>query len=674
MLNKIKARTLLNYATDELWEILNGPLILVFDDGEIITNAKETLYSSYAWRFFKQFPDTPFLCKHHIQHTLGKSKLGSKTHLKFLGDVMWDVHEEYKTKTEEVSLRDNLAKIVYQITNEMYSDLTYRVEEDVVSIDITDFIEIMEHDDIKPILTSLTPDQASIDRAYTALKAILMNETKLPHNPVVKAVQAGLVDINQVLQSLGPRGFLTDIDSVIFTTPVMRGYVQGLRSFHDSMVESRSSAKSLFFSKSPLEDAEYFSRKLQLLCQIVDTLHPGDCGSQHYLTWHMVGPMKDNEGAVTYKGDLPYLEGKYYLDVETKTLKSIKKADTHLYGQTIQIRSVVAGCDHPDPHGFCATCFGELALSVPANTNIGHMCSTSMTEKSSQSVLSVKHSDGSSVVSGIELAKEYWPFLRVTEDSYSYLLSPDLKGKPVRLVVRQEEASGLTDLTIVDDVNDLNITRVSSITEIAIKTAITIPTTGEIVEDAITIPVSLDKRLASFTYEFLAYIKETGWHPDDKGNLGIDMRHWDVTKPMMTLPLKHFNMSDHSESIAKIIESRVDDLQDRSKIGAPVQTLYELYELVNSKLNVNIAVLETIIYAAMVVDATTNNYNLPKPWTGKALGVSSSTIPGRSLSAAMGYERHRDTIINPASFFNENRPSHPADVFLMPQEAIMDMH
>jgi len=672
MLKKILARSLLNYTTDQLWEILTGDFTLVFEDGEINTNAKETLYSAYSWRFHKEYPNTPLLMRHHVQHTLAGGKLGSKTHLKLLGDVMWTTHDVYIGELDGIELRDTLSRIVYELTNVMYSDLSYRVEADVVSLDIVDFIEIMSYPEVDKVLSNLTPDQASIDRSYAVLTDILTSPDKLPHNPVVRAVQANLVDRNQVLQCLGPRGYLTDIDSVIFNTPIMRGYVAGLRSVHDSMIESRSSAKSLFFSKSPLEDAEYFSRKLQLLCQIVKNLHPGDCGSQKYLTWHLRGPEVEN-GVVLYKGDLAYLEGKYYLDQESNTLLAVKKTDKHLYGKTIQIRSVVAGCLHPDPHGLCSTCFGELSYSVPENTNIGHMCATSMTEKSSQSVLSVKHSDGSSVITGIVLPIEFKEFLMVSDDQSSYVLPETLKSRSPKLIVQQAEASGLTDISLRDDVLDLNITRVSAITVVGIRTTVGFDVNGLEVIEVVPIPVSLNKRLASFTYSLLEHIKLYGWEVDDKGNVIINMDNWDYKKPIMTLPLKHFNMSDHSEDIAKIIESRVDDLSKRAEDGSPEATLIELYDLVNSKLNVNLAVLEIIIYGAMAVDAVNNNFDLPKPWTTKCLGVSGSTITGRSLSAAMGYERHRETIINPASFFSEHRPSHVMDCYLMPAEAIADL-
>jgi hypothetical protein len=672
MLKRISARYLTTLTTEQLWQTLHGEFVLVFDDGEIATNAKETLYSAYAWRLHREFPKTPMLKKHHVQHTLKGGKLGSKTHLSLLGDVMWSTHDAYEAEVDGVQFRDTLAKIVYELTNEMYVDLSYRVEADVVSLDITDFIEIIDHSDISSVLDKLTPDQDSIDRAYSAITGVLSSKDKLPGNSVVKAVQAGLVDKNQILQCLGPRGYLTDIDSVIFKTPVMRGYVQGLRSFHDSLVESRSSAKSLYFSKSPLEDAEYFSRKLQLLCQIVKNLHPGDCGSQHYLTWNVRPPEYDGT-IVIYKGDLEYINGKYYIDRATNKLITIKKTDKHLYNKTLEIRSVVAGCNHPDPHGICATCFGELAYSVPENTNIGHMCATSMTEKSSQSVLSVKHSDGSSVVEGITLPAEYRKYIDVTPDQYSYVLPVSLKGRSVKLIVQQVEANGLTDISLVESVNDLNITRVTAITGLSIKISDTNKETGEITDDIMYIPVNIGKRLASFTYSLLAHIKEYGWVLDSDGNIVVSMDHWDYSQPILTLPLKHYNMSEHSSEISAIIESRVEQIGDRDTDESPAATLFDLFELVNSKLTVNIGVLEVIIYSAMVVSARNNNYDLPKPWTTKGLGISGSTITGRSLSSAMGYERHRDTIVSPASFFSEHRPSTPMDAFLMPAETIADI-
>lgn len=665
-MRKINARTLLQYSTEELWQTLTGNFTLVFDDGEIDTNYKETIYSSYAWQVFHvMYPKTPLLKKHHVSTVLRGGKLGSKTHLILLGNAMWSVYDTY-VKEGPID-RDYLARLVYETTNVMYNDLSYKLEEYVVSIDITDFLEITDHPDVTETLNTLNPDQASIDLAYNKLTDLLTDPIKLQHNPIVKASQAELVNRNQVLQCVGPRGSLTDIDSVIFPVPVMRGYVKGLRLFHDSLVESRSAAKSLYFSKDPLQDTEYFSRRLQLLCQIVQNLHHTDCGSTSYLTWK-VNPPVITDGRLTYPGDLKHLVGKYYLNEETNTLESIKETDKHLYGKTLQIRSVVAGCAHPDPHGICSVCFGDLSFSVPENTNIGHMCATSMTQKSSQSVLSVKHLDGSSVVEGIVLSHSGRTYLGVTQDQNSYLINPLNKQYDLKLIINADEARSLTDINLVSRIEDLTITRVSEIEHVGFQTN----TNG--IEEITPVSVSINNRAASLTHDFLGYVKAQGWTVNERGNFCIDLKDWDFSKPFLTLPQKHYNMSNHSSSIATMIESRVKELTDRLNTSTPSDTLVELFELVNSKLTVNLAVLEVILYAAMVVSPEGHDYRLPKPWTDKNLGVASITIPSRSLSAALAYEYHRQTIVDPASFFNEHRPSHAMDVFIAPQAVIDELN
>lgn len=662
---RIRARDLLFYDKETLWNGLYGDFVLCFDDGELITNRNETYYSALAWDFHRSYPQTPLLVKHHVQPILKGKRLGSKTHLNLVGNVMFSVKETYHSA--DPMFLDGLLKQTYQVVNAMYNDLIRKLEPYVTSIDILDFIEVMEHEDTKPVLDAVRPERDSIDACYEALLTLLNDEKKLPNNPIGKAVRSGLVNKNQVLQCVGPRGYLTDIDSNLFRKPITRGYVAGMRSLYDSLIESRSAAKSLFFAKDPLEDAEFFSRRLQLLCMNVRHLHRGDCGSTKYVKWKVRDKIVNSHGKVIYGGDLGHLEGKHYLDETTGQLKTISINDKHLNGKTIQMRSVIAGCDHPDPAGVCTTCFGELSDSIPLNGNLGLNCSTAMTNKSSQSVLSVKHLDGSSDVEDIVIHEKDKEFLRVSNTRNSYLLSDRLIGKKVFLIIPQAEAISLTDINQVNNVEELNITRVSEITTIFLQVYNQ--------DEAVVVPldVSVGNRLASLTYSMLNYIKQEGWTLDQKGNFMVDLTRWDYSKSFLTLPLKHFNMSDHSKELAVMIESRVKDLEERDQFVSPEATLVELCDLVNSRLNVNVAVLEIVLYASMVVSNSDEDYRLPKPWTKKALGVSVVTIPNRSLAAAMAYQFHRETILSINSFFANNRPSHPMDIFLMPKEVIENM-
>jgi hypothetical protein len=108
------------------------------------------------------------------------------------------------------------------------------------------------------------------------------------------------------------------------------------------------------------------------------------------------------------------------------------------------------------------------------------------------------------------------------------------------LIINPAEALGITDVNLVSDVQDLTLSRVCELQTVAIKTQ---------TKDAVEITplqVNVGNRKASFTYEFLNFIKYYQWNLDDKGNYVIDLTGWDYSKSVMTLPQKHQNMADHS--------------------------------------------------------------------------------------------------------------------------------
>lgn len=662
MRKTILARSLLKFKPGQLEAILTGEFNLQFDDCIIETNARETIYSSYGWEFHQLYPKTPILSTHHVKKVLNGKRVGTGTYLELLGNIMWSTHDAYFNSVTGgdagVNFRDELSELLYKITAHTYSDFMQHVEANVTSLDITDLVEISEHEDVRELLNNPSPTQEYIVSCYDALK-LLLNGDKLNHNPIVKANKSGLVNLNQLLQCLGPRGYVTDIDSVRFNTPIVRSFTQGFKDFYSSLIESRSASKSLFQNKSMLENAEYFSRKVQLLCMGVENLHPGDCGSTNYLLWHVAPEIIEN-GKKVYDGDLRYMEGKYYLDTESNTLKVVSKKDKHLIGQTLQVRSIIGGCNHPDPHGLCSVCFGTLSDSVPAKTNIGHYCAVTMTEKSTQSVLSTKHLDANVMIGIIALAMDYQAFLSIGKDGNSYLVNPKLKNKQSKLIIDQAEFPGITDISIVENVSKLSITRVSGLKAIGISTLY--KDTYEIIE----IPVVVEKRLASLTYELLQYIKDHGYDVDERNNAVIDLGQWDYTKPILTLPLKQFNMGDHSESISSLVEQS-------DVTGTAAARLGDLFTLVTSKLDVNFAVLEIITYAGTCISNEDEEYSLPKPWTNNTVGKYGTLVTHRSVSTAMAFEEQHLTVMDPASYFSKNRSSAIMDVFLMPEEAIRDV-
>lgn len=661
-MQRISARHLAGFQPAELWEILRGRFVLVFEDGEIETNSKETLYSSYGWEFHRRYPQTPMLKKHHVQEFLMKERLNSNTHLNLLGSIMNTTQDTYmgnpNVKAEE------LWELTYRVTNEMYNDLSYRLEAYVVSMDMTNFIEVMQHPRALEARANMKESPESIEATYGVLTDMLMNGKDLPTNPISLAVRAKTASLNQVMQCVGPIGYNTDTDSKLFRFPIMRGYAQGLRSIYDSGIESRKAAMALQFAKSPLQDVEYFSRRMQLMDQTVQNLHMEDCGTTEYLHWYVRGPIWEN-GIKVFNGDLGFIEGKYYLDDATGQLAAVKKDDKHLIGKTLKMRSVIH-CAHRDPYGFCATCFGEMSLSIPEGTNMGQICCTSMAQKTTQGVLSTKHLLGSSKVEPILIRPEEAPFLKAAPDGNSYLLADALKGKNVTLVIGRDSAPAITDIMEVKRIEDLNIANISAMRDIGIKIK-----KGD-TETLYPVRVGMSARPANMTYPLLQYVRTMGWRPNEKNNYEIDMREWDWSKPILTLPLMHFSMSDHSKDMAEMLESSVKEMEKRDSGVSPDAFLAEFYGLVNKRLSVNLAVLEVIVYATMIVSAEDDNYQLPKPWTSKGLGVMELTMDNRSLAAAMAYEGHYDNFIEPASFVRTNRMDHLMDGILCPGQLYND--
>ena len=660
---RIPARRIVDLSLEDVWDTLTGVFTIIFDDGEMEVNDKMTIYSRYAWEFHRAYPGAPIKMGHHLKKLLNGRRVSPNTHLSLIKSVLWDVYDHHcqniQSEDERRKLRFDMAKMAYEVTNMLYNDMSYRLEEYVISLDVVDFIKVLQTPEMMEMEAKLEPNENSIANAYSVISSTLRTRPEMLETPISKMIRSGLISEKQLHQCLGPRGYLTDTDSQIFRNPIMSGYIHGIRSIHDNMIESRSASKSMEFAKEPLQTAEYFSRRLQFVSQAVETLHHEDCGSTKYLAWYVRG-REVRDGEVVYEGDLGQIVGKNYMD-DDGALKTVKATDTHLVGRKINMRSVF-NCFHPDPSGVCQVCLGKLSDSVPDNTNLGQLCATYVTQQSSQAVLSVKHLDGTASVDPILLTEEDQKFLQVGDGGNSYKLSDRLKGNKISLVVRPSEVKNLTDILEIDDVIKLPVSRVTEIKVISVK----VETDKLIYEQEIE--VNEKRRLSSFTHDMLRHIREKKWAYDENGNVIIDMDGWDYEKPLLVLPLRTFNMSDHSREIAALIESCVEDTEKRDNFMSPASLLVDLFTLVNEKLNVNLAILEVVLYAAMIVSAEDNDYALPKPTGKQGMGVMRLTMDYRNLAPRMAYERHGEIITNPATYLLPNRFEHIFDGIIMPRE------
>lgn len=642
-MNTYNARDIWNLDKNQIWNLPDGPMVLVFEDGTLDTNMRATVFSYYLGTFQRHYPKTPLLMRHHI----GDQQVTKSLHLKVLGYGLWDCLDAHEP--DEIDVED-LTLLAYQATNEIYNDFTTRLKSFVSTISILDALEVMDHPEIKKANESVFATQLSIDQTYRKIKTTLTDNNELKGNTISRMAKSGLVSMGQIQQCVGPRGYLTDIDSNIFPHPILTGYIQGIDKLHDSMIESRSASKAAIFTKDPVAESEYFNREMQLVATTLARIHPGDCGSKEYI------PFK------VRSSDLNKIAGKYYKADDGNEI-AVTENCRHLIGKLIQMRSVLK-CQHPDHYGVCSKCFGELAVAIPYGTNLGHVCTTVMCEKISQNVLSTKHLDGSSKVDDFDISEHDKQFIRVGSES-NLKLSEKLLGKKIQLTLSATQADNLASIDN-RDVRTLPLHSISTLSEVALT-----------IEDdrglrtTTTVPVSMGTRYSSLSYEALEYIKKHGWVMSDKGNYVIDLTHWDIELPLFILPLKHTDMVQYMKSIKSFImasgkgpvKKSQKSLRDYPTVE---QALFQFYNLISSKLTVNIVHLETIVLSAMIRSESQKDHRLPSPIKSGELGSYGGNMLNRSMGASMAYERQGKKLTDIRAFTLIKRPDHPMDNLLMP--------
>src|SRR5690606_10484003 len=384
-MRKIDAREVVHMPQEELWTLPDETFELIFSDGTLVTNTRRTIYSAYHWTVFKRYPEMPMLVRHHI----GNKLTSVDTTLDLLSNVSETAHLTYG---EEGYDREELWKMFYDIVSNIYNVFTVKLAAWQTSTSILDLVELHYHPEIAKANAEVQPTQLSLDKTYAIINDVVRNDSSLNNNQVALAVRGGLVKRDQVNQILGPRGFLTDIDSHLFRSPILSSYLKGITRIHDSLIESRSAAKALKSSTRPLQQVEYFNRKMQLIASYVRDLDMGDCGTDERLTVTIDGPL------------LKGMEGKYYITEEDPTPKMLRLSDRHLIGKRVKFRSALL-CRYRHQQRICACCLGAVAYSIPRQTNLGHVSASEMCQEGSQLVLSVKHYDGSSKVDSMSISE-----------------------------------------------------------------------------------------------------------------------------------------------------------------------------------------------------------------------------------------------------------------------------
>lgn len=653
-MQRYHARDLAAMPKDELWALPDEDLIIVFDNGEIQTDQRKAVWSAYMWGFYVTLPHTPALKEDFI----GNTRMGTDTHLVYLNKIRWRAYDAYRDRGIYLD-NEELSRLTLEQVNAYYNDMTERLEAYVTTLETPHIVEVLEHPEVMEVNVRVNHSDKSIVHAHRTIKRVLEEPTELSHNILCRSVRSGLVKIGQVLQCVGPRGSVTDIDSNIFPYPTQTGFALGLYRLYDSLIESRTAAKSLTFTEKPLQDTEYFNRRLQLLAATISDIYDGDCGTTSYLSWHVAA------------GDERALAGKYYVkdDGSLGTIYDNDECRRELVGKTIKLRSILH-CNTPDATKVCATCYGELNHSIPHNTNIGHVGATSLCKQASQNVLSTKHLDLSASSSGLHLSEFERRYIVPGNDPNLMFLNPRWEGMDVKMYINGTEAERLSEVKTAESVELLMPSHVSSLSQVSF--IIHDPKKKEPVFD--TVQVSNGTRTSSLSREMLAYLRNHSWKLTSEGDVEVDLSKWDVELPMLTTPRRQYNMLDYMATIERFLKAvrrvvkKPDDIPESLRdYDDPDSALRGFYELVSSRLFVNIVHLELLVKVCQIRSSKDRDYRVPLLGNKWEVGKFDFNIFHRSAGAAMAYQNHKQQWNSAATYLIPYRPPHPLDPILTPR-------
>lgn len=647
----------------EMWNLKDAKITIAFSDGLLETNTRRTILSWYHWDLHRKY-SLPLEIGHHI----GNSIITDKTTPQLLSRINKTM---FAHRPDYIALRESIWRDFYNTINRIYNVFSTHIAEYQQSTNILDLLEIYDNTEVQTAIQELRPNQASLDKCYSRISKAINTSRELHNNPCARACRGGYVKESQVHQIIGPRGYLTDVCSTIYSKPIMTGYLEGITQFEDILKESRSAAKAITFQKAPLQIVEYFNRKMQLGSSYVYTLVKGDCGSHIY-----------NEVFIDTK-QLKGYSGKFFLNEKTNKLEAITPQRTDLMGKVVKVRSSF-DCYHRDKGGVCSVCFGLNAYQIPDKTNLGWVASTELCKDGSQLTLSVKHYDGSSTVMRLEFDEHDAKLIYEGEDPGSIYFKETLKKKSLTLTLQsldEQPVIGASGLPAVVDGADVDSLSVFSVTRFrTVDVTYNVTSTGDRVSDSIC--VSQGGRLGSMSSDLLKYVQKVGYTVLDSsyGCYEVDMSGWDYSKPAFVLPKKHRNMLEYMSEVEVFIRSPSSkDRKKHMKIGgikltdfqSPGAAVTAFFDLVNDRLNVNVCYLEIMMMSTLTSASDPNDFNIPSRNDGLMFNRHRLIMEKRSLGGVIAYERQPSVLSDLDSYLITERMPHPLDPLVLPTKRML---
>ena len=535
------ARHLAMLDRERIWKI-RGLFEVEFDDGvKIVMGSRYIKLSWPYWGITRHYSQVK------IPSTLTYLPNAIATDNKHK-EMMSTAFKAAKCELDTISLND-IRHILYRdVYANAYNNTVQYLLSYMTTIDLDSWLELFDHPLIIRALALADefPEGVSYDgddmveEAYQYIEEAFLDPA-LRRNAVVLAVADKTIKMDQVLQAF-IRGKTSEINSESHTIPVWEGFFNGISTAAGAAKESRAAARSHVFNTDNIADAEYGSRKFQLVCNVIQNHYKEDCGTKHY---HIQKFEESRES----KDQLRNMIGMSFR-IEGSPMGWTPMEEQHIeqiLGKTIHYRTAMC-CNKMSEQGVCKTCYGDLYYSLSDQAAPGHLSTTSISERGTQGILSTKHLDFlRRIVSIIMRSQVIRYFERYENKQIKGLRLRDKTPRGTwanyRIMVDQETYNSLEIVRFESNLKDLDIHAVADLENM---TFVEIGKDGTIIEeDTINVQMGINGYLS---YEFLKYYQTVVDDVEKHGKFYlIPVEKWDKSKHI----LQYHN---RSESLAEFVD------------------------------------------------------------------------------------------------------------------------
>lgn len=635
------------FTEETIWSLPEGEHEVEFIDGIISMTNRQIILSFYYWELFRLYPGANYLKELAIT-----GKYTSKTHSRLTNKIFWYVYNNAINKYK--NLVWDMSESIYLITNKIYNMTCTNLSPYVTTACLHDLLEVVNDPAILEAKDKYIKiiDRGELDtdvigtaisEVHDVVSGILYNDdNNLKNNGIKKLCNADVLSKGQVLQLVGPRGYLHDIDGEVFQHPINVGYIEGLRTLVDSAIESRSAARAIYANTAPLKNSEYFNREMQLLSSSLNSVQ-GECCKGFVTIPYLVE-----------KGDLPLLKGKYFMDEDIPTM--IWDSIDDLIGKYINIRTVT-GCGNKNTQSVCKTCLGWSHLIIPPGTNLGYALSTGLCAIITQLILSTKHYEVSSAAKELELPKNSSRFLRLNRQSKGKIFLTKAMANRNPIIRLDLKSSGELNNILSVDIDELPPSRITNCLEIGI---VDTDNNGIPVGPMENIKLEVSGSGSHLTTEILHYLKEHRWTSHNK-YIEFRLKDWDYTVPVFSAPNKGDNVQLFLKEVKMFIipqkksEIKITDFKTR---GAATS---EFIQLLRKRIPINMIQAEIFIRACMCTDPDAGDYTLPHSKSDFKFVSVKQALLNRSLTGLLSYQEQSRVMFNPHWFMDYDRTDHMLD-------------